>query len=195
MAQPGSEELEWARSELKATLASLEADLEDLDESVKIVETSGARLFKLDEGDVIARRAYVNQVRRTIATMRNEVEGRPAGTAAEPNGNSGHEDDQAEWAREEQEMMMHRQDETLTSIQGTLHTLAQQAGLIGQEVMEHNELLDDLESGVDRAESKLGNAMAQMRRFIRETEETKSGWCIAILMVVLCILLLLVVLL
>ncbi|KAG9126790.1 hypothetical protein FRC07_001989 [Ceratobasidium sp. 392] len=49
------------------------------------------------------------------------------------------EDEQAEWARLEQEMEVQRQDTTLDTISGTLHTLASQAGLIGQEVGEHNE--------------------------------------------------------
>jgi hypothetical protein len=35
--------------------------------------------------------------------------------------------------------MIRQQDETMTSISGTLTTLAQQAGLIGQEINEHNE--------------------------------------------------------
>ncbi|KAH7098863.1 t-SNARE [Auriculariales sp. MPI-PUGE-AT-0066] len=205
-AHEGSEELNWARSELKATLASLEADLEDLDDSVKSVEQAGARLFGLEEREVMARRAYVNDVRRTITTMRAEVEGRPLAPLSAsdarrvaPNGpgrpvNGEGEDDQAEWAREEQQMMIEQQDQTLTSIQGTLHTLAQQAGLIGREVEEHNEMLTDLESGVDRAEGKLAGAMTKMKKFIRETEETKSGWCITILIIVLCILLLVAVL-
>lgn len=34
---------------------------------------------------------------------------------------------------------MEQQDQTLTSISGTLHTLAEQAGLMGQEILEHNE--------------------------------------------------------
>jgi len=36
-------------------------------------------------------------------------------------------------------MMIHRQDQTLSSISGTLDTLTQQAGLIGQETEEQNE--------------------------------------------------------
>lgn len=35
-------------------------------------------------------------------------------------------------------MMLHQQDQALDSISGTLTNLAQQAGLIGQEVDEHN---------------------------------------------------------
>lgn len=36
-------------------------------------------------------------------------------------------------------MMIHQQDRTLTDIQGTLTTLAQQAGLMGTEISEHVE--------------------------------------------------------
>ena len=49
------------------------------------------------------------------------------------------EDGQAAWAREEQQIMMRQQDETMDSISGTLNVLAQQASLMGQEIEEHNE--------------------------------------------------------
>jgi hypothetical protein len=67
---------------LKATLAALEADLEDLEESVKwvcsllvftatdpvnrIVESTDARLFGLTDGEVQKRRRYVKQVKSEI---------------------------------------------------------------------------------------------------------------------------------
>jgi syntaxin 6 len=56
-------------------------------------------------------------------------------------------------------------------------------------------MLEDLEEGVDRSESKLGTAMDRMKRFMRETEETKSGWLVIGLVIVLFVLLLLVVIL
>jgi syntaxin 6 len=66
------------------------------------------------------------------------------------------EDHQAEWARQEQQvrpfldfrdamltfvrqMMIQQQDQTISSIAGTLSTIAQQAGLMGSEISEHNE--------------------------------------------------------
>jgi hypothetical protein len=49
------------------------------------------------------------------------------------------EDHQKQWAREEQQMMIQEQDRTMDTISGTLSTLAQQAGLMGQEIEEHNE--------------------------------------------------------
>ncbi|RDX47229.1 hypothetical protein K466DRAFT_114420 [Polyporus arcularius HHB13444] len=205
-AREDSEELVWARNELKATLAALEADLEDLEESVNVVESTGARLFGLEESEVMERRRYVGHVRREIETMRSEVdEGRrsrptsmlgPSGRAASDALASvpEHEDSQAEWAREEQELMIRQQDETIDTIAGTLNTIHEQAGLMGREIGEHNEMLVDLERGVDTSDAKLSTAMHKMRKFIRQTEETKSGWCIVILIIVLMALLLAVIL-
>lgn len=203
-AHDGNEELEWARNELKATLSTLDADLEDLEESVKIVETTGARMFGLDDREVIQRRRYVGHVRGEIEKMRAEVEGRQpndsvgSATPSGPNTRSSlsgadheprDEDHQAQWALQEQQMMLQQQDQTINSIAGTLTTIAQQAGLMGSEISEHNEMLDDLDHSVDRTDSKLSDAMRKMRKFVRETEEKRSGWCIAILIVVLLMLL------
>jgi len=70
-AREGNEELELARNELKGTLTALETDLRDLDESVKIVESTGARMFGLDDGEVIQRRRYVSHVRSQIEVRDN----------------------------------------------------------------------------------------------------------------------------
>lgn len=101
----------------------------------------------------------------------------------------------------------------MDSISGTLNTLAQQASLMGQEIGEHNEyvlmdfllsilrlivlffrMLTDLEQNVDQSDQKLNDAMRRMRKFLRDSEEKGSGWCIIILMIVLMALLLTVIL-
>jgi len=55
-------------------------------------------------------------------------------------------------------------------------------------------MLDDLERGVDQTDSKLSDAMRKMRKFLRDSEERGSGWCIVILIIILMILLLAVIL-
>jgi len=90
--------------------------------------------------------------------------------------------------------MIRQQDHTMDSISGTLHTIAQQASLMGNEIEEHNEMLDDLEQDVDRSENKMGSAMRRMRKFLRDSEDSKSNWCIMILVIVLMALLLAVIL-
>ncbi|KAF8962623.1 snare protein TLG1/Syntaxin [Flammula alnicola] len=215
MARADSEELMWARNEFKATLAALEADLEDLEESVKIVESTDARMFGLDDAEVQKRRRYVGHVRKEIENMRATVSQTPSAPPQylQPSGSGTllpmispragpgspfseryGDDHQAAWARQEQQMMIVEQDHTMDSIAGTLNTIAQQASLMGQEIGEHNEMLTDLEQGVDRTDDKLGDAMRRMRKFLRDSEEKGSSWCIIILMIVLMALLLAVIL-
>ena len=95
--------------------------------------------------------------------------------------------------------MIRQQDQTISTIAGTLNTLQEQAGLMGREIGEHNEyvfpssfpssssfsvstrnigvniiqpfrMLDDLERNVEVTDSKLSNAMTKMKKFIRQTE-------------------------
>jgi hypothetical protein len=61
-----SEELSWAREELKATLSALEADVDELDESVTVVENAGNRLFGIEDEEVRERRRFVSKVKDQI---------------------------------------------------------------------------------------------------------------------------------
>jgi len=213
LATQKSQELREVEDELRGTLAALEADLEELEGSVRVVEETGARLFGITDGELQGRRGYVREVRRDIESMRADLSSRlsrpPSYTSQlQAQGASSRpqqpqpvdpsapqpEDDQSAWAREEQAMLFEQQDSTLHLISGTLSTLAEQAGLIGREVGEHVEMLDDLERGVDNTDTKLSGAMTKLRRFIRQQEETKSGYCIIFLIILLCVLLLAVVL-
>lgn len=55
-------------------------------------------------------------------------------------------------------------------------------------------MLDDLERNVDRTDDKVSDGMRRLRKFLRDSEEKGSGWCIVILMIVLMCLLLAVIL-
>ncbi|KAI6043950.1 t-SNARE [Pisolithus marmoratus] len=215
MAREGSEELVWAQNELKATLVALEADLEALEESVKVVESTGPQFFNLGDAEVAERRKYVDRIRKEIEAMRAELEGnpvapyhrRPRERSNSPDGQKppthtsqsplplSHplSSEQHQWEREEQQLLIQEQDRTMDSISGTLTNLAHQTGLMGQEIEQHVEMLEDLERHVDGTDTKLNTSMRRLRRFVRETEgeclKTKSGWCITFLIIVLIILL------
>ena len=126
-------------------------------------------------------------------------------------------------------MFMERQDQTLDSIQGTLATLVQQAGLMGQEIGEHNECVAMQMAPLKPLTTVAGCLMIWSRVWIVVKQnfkaiwlnsvnlseilrvrmkhslcmkdadcvtfiDSKSGWCIAILILILCILLLMVIL-
>lgn len=58
-------EVNAARDELKGTLASLDADLEDLDESVRVVENVGG-MYGIDEEEIRSRRKFVKEVKQKV---------------------------------------------------------------------------------------------------------------------------------
>ncbi|RSH90290.1 hypothetical protein EHS25_001624 [Saitozyma podzolica] len=239
-----------ARDELRGTLALLEADLEDLDESVRVVESTGDR-WGIAPDEVSRRRGFVERVKKEVRGLRGKVFGKggasPKGKerameryADDPDAmERGEAEDLEEakrWEMEEQQMIVKKQDDTLGVISGTLHTLASQAGLIGHEVVDQTgwvarahffsflnlpgflsflsflnflslpdstlpssartssslgvtgmrtKMLEDLTGRVDDTDSRLRKVQRTMNDFIRRNEETKSGWCICILIFVL----------
>lgn len=75
---PGSsqkaDEYEWTSSELLSGLRSIEWDLQDLEDTVSIVEGNRQK-FQLDEADVQARKDFIETTRQQIVSMREEVQG------------------------------------------------------------------------------------------------------------------------
>jgi len=77
------DEFEWTSSELLSGLRSIEWDLQDLEDTVSIVEGNRQK-FQLEESEMEARRAFIESTRAQITSMRDEVqasahEGQPAG--------------------------------------------------------------------------------------------------------------------
>lgn len=104
-------------NELRGTLSLLEADLEDLEESVHIVEASGDR-WGLGDDEVRKRRGFVERVKRDVGGLRARIRGmgkdrKGKGREAEgpyrdaPNmerGEAADEDEQKRWEMEEQQV-------------------------------------------------------------------------------------------
>ena len=78
------DEQEWTTSELLSGLRSIEWDLQDLEDTVSIVEGNRQK-FQLEDGDVQERKDFIESVRQKITAMRDEVQGT---AATEPGGYS-----------------------------------------------------------------------------------------------------------
>jgi len=68
-----SEEQEWATTELRNSLRSIEWDLEDLDDTVQIVEKNPAK-FKIDASELAVRKAFIQQTRDEVNLMKARAE-------------------------------------------------------------------------------------------------------------------------
>ncbi|KAL7413481.1 t-SNARE [Mrakia frigida] len=201
-----SRELNSARDELRGTLGALDADIEDLEESVRVVESVGG-MYGLDEEEIRSRRKFVREVKGRVEAIRRSIQtGNPStgpSSSRRPPPSHAYRDEESSlgepndvesWEREEQMALMDNQDQTLSLISGTLSTLHGQASLMGREVGDQNVMLEDLSGHVDSTEGRLNKAMKKMGDFMRKSEEKGSGWCILLLIVLLIILLMAVIL-
>lgn len=80
-----AEEQEWAATELRNSLRSIEWDLEDLDDTVQIVEKNPAK-FRIDANDLATRKSFIQQTKDEVEQMkaRSSAQSRQTSTARFP---------------------------------------------------------------------------------------------------------------
>ena len=75
------EEQEWAATELRNALRSIEWDLEDLDDTVQIVEKNPAK-FRIEAAELAVRKGFITSTRDEVSQMKRRTEGKHASAAA-----------------------------------------------------------------------------------------------------------------
>ncbi|XP_039342110.1 syntaxin-6 isoform X2 [Mauremys reevesii] len=66
------EEVDWTTNELRNNLRSIEWDLEDLDETISIVEAN-PRKFNLDATELGVRKAFITSTRQVVREMKDQM--------------------------------------------------------------------------------------------------------------------------
>ncbi|ELT91978.1 hypothetical protein CAPTEDRAFT_183705 [Capitella teleta] len=66
------EELDWTTNELRNSIRSIEWDVEDLEETISIVEKN-PRKFKIDDGELSDRRAFIDRTKMTVKEMKEHL--------------------------------------------------------------------------------------------------------------------------
>lgn len=182
-----SPELIEAREELEGTLTDLNADLQDLVDSVKAVEGDPHR-YGLDLAEVNRRRKLVADVGNEIEGMHGQVNQtvtaarKRSASLAHPDqfddedplaGGGDGNGDYGEWEEQRQMQIMHEQDEALDGVFQTVGNLRAQADTMGRELEEQAEMLEDTENITDRVSGKLAKGMKGIR-FVIEKNEGKQ---------------------
>ncbi|XP_076977770.1 syntaxin-10 isoform X4 [Tamandua tetradactyla] len=155
-AAAGREELDWTTNELRNGLRSIEWDLEDLEETIGIVEANPGK-FKLPAGDLQERRAFVERMREAVQEMKDHMV-RPtavallernnrellAGKAATQKSSSDLLDASAvsatsryiEEQQVTQQLILDQQDQQLEMVSGSIRVLKHMSGCVGEELDE-----------------------------------------------------------
>ncbi|KAK7735623.1 hypothetical protein SLS53_007363 [Cytospora paraplurivora] len=213
-----SPELASARSDLESALGSLAEDLADLVESVNAVEENPAQ-YGLSVHEVQRRKRLVQEIGGEVEDMREELNkhnslSSPVTTTtsrggANGNGNGSQRlpdpsafaipgegdgedgDYTAEFEQQQQQSMMREQDEHLDGVFQTVGNLRRMADDMGREMEEQGEMLEVTDRLADRVGGRLQTGMDKLRYVVRHNEDTLNSWCIGLLIMVLCILLVL----
>mmetsp|Transcript_44375 Transcript_44375/g.116595 ORF Transcript_44375/g.116595 Transcript_44375/m.116595 type:complete len:269 (+) Transcript_44375:106-912(+) len=75
------DEFDWTSSELLSGLRSIEWDLQDLEDTVSIVEGNRVK-FQLEESDILERKQFIDVTRKQIVAIRDEVQGLGGGESS-----------------------------------------------------------------------------------------------------------------
>ncbi|XP_049587511.1 syntaxin-6 [Syngnathus scovelli] len=208
------EEMDWTTNELRNSLRSIEWDLEDLDETISIVE-SNPKKFNLDAGELAKRKAFISSTRRSVKQMKEHMTSGPAVAFADgtdkrvPLGDGAKCDvyrpparglhnansDFIENQQLQQQLMAEQQDEQLELVSGTIGVLKNMSERIGLELDEQAVMLDDFGQEMDSTHSRLDNVMKKLAKVSHMTSDRRQWCAIGVLLAVLLVILLLLVIL
>lgn len=215
MGGASKEEVDWTTNELRNCLRSIEWDLEDLEETVSIVE-SNPKKFNLDETELKTRKNFIDNTRLTVQAMKEQMSG-PASTSTDKQNRAqapqGDRDSQGpiwqpqyqrldrqlenansqfiEEQQAQQQLMAEQQDEQLQLVSGTIGVLKNMSERIGLELDQQAVMLDDFSHEVDQTQSRLDNVMKKLAKVSHMTSDRRQWCAIGVLLAVLFVIILL----
>ncbi|XP_018582222.1 syntaxin-6 [Scleropages formosus] len=220
-ATASKEEVDWTTNELRNSLRSIEWDLEDLDETISIVE-SNPRKFNLDTLELNKRKAFIASTRQTVKEMKDSMSSPMAQVMTDKNrqigrktllGDSGLRgpvwqsatDKYSRLDRElqtansqfieeqqsQQQLIAEQQDEQLELVSGSIGVLKNMSQRIGQELDEQAVMLDDFSHEMDNTQSRLDNVMKKLAKVSHMTSDRRQWCAIGVLLAILFVVLIL----
>ncbi|XP_051161965.1 syntaxin-6 [Leptopilina boulardi] len=211
------EELEWTTTELRNALRSIEWDLEDLEDTICIVEKNPSK-FKIDNKELAIRRRFIEETRDEVKIMKDKMNlsrGRDRDrTARQPllDNNSparvpvSH--NTTKYSKLENEMdspnrqfldttmhqqhiMLRQQDEQLDMIGDSIDTLKTVSRQINTELDEQTVMLDDFGNELEVTDSKLDATMKKMSKVLHMSNDRRQWVAIGVLTAILIVLIVL----
>jgi len=181
-------------SDLRSAVRSAEWDLEDLEESVKVVENNPSR-FGISESELHDRKNFIVRIRNSLADMKSELEApdvneRLLAMDSSPHvtikyfnfskqnssdfyssvNNSRYGNSNPAFrdsGHSQQAQLLQEQDGQLELVSNNVHVLNQISRAIGDELDDQGQLLDNLGNEIDSAQSRMNAALSKIQRVTR----------------------------
>ncbi|XP_054897580.1 syntaxin-10 [Poeciliopsis prolifica] len=199
--QVSRDELDWSANELRNCLRAIDWDLEDLSETISIVESNPGK-FRLGDNELQERRDFVERTRKSVQEMKDELSSPSAVAQAEKKNRQ--EQDRStgleahlvsansryiQEQQEQQQLIIQEQDEQLELVSGSIRVLKDMSGRIGDELDEQAVMLEDFGDEMDQTSSRMDSVLKKLEKVSHMTSSRRQ-WCaigvlVAIMIVVL----------
>ncbi|XP_031562996.1 syntaxin-6-like [Actinia tenebrosa] len=208
----GREEYDWTTNELKNNIRSIEWDLEDLDETIGIVEAN-PRKFNMDISELNKRKLFVKQTRDDMTSIKEHLNSPSARTKLETstrqallgNRNGKPQDKYSRLDREiersnqtfiddqqqQQSLLMQSQDEQIEMVGHSVGVLKTMGKKIGDEIEDQNLILDDFGHELEMTDSKLNQVVLKVEKVLRLSDDKRQCYVLISLIVIMVIVIIL----
>ncbi|XP_024871234.1 syntaxin-6 isoform X1 [Temnothorax curvispinosus] len=186
-----TDELDWTTTELRKALRSIEWDLDDLEDTICIVEKNPTK-FKIDNKELTVQRSFIEQAREEVKIMKDKLnlsrcrdrdstarqpllDNSPARVPAN-HGTTKYSKLENEIdspnrqffsdTMQQQNAMIRQQDEQLDMIGETVGTLKTVSRQINSELDEQAVMLDEFGNELETTDSKLDATMKKMAKVL-----------------------------
>lgn len=206
------DKLHNAGSELKNCIKSIDWDLEDLGQTIKIAEANPHK-FRLDYGELESRKQFIRDTRVVVGRIKDHMNSdavrskmeslkrkslMSSGREKKPRGRYARleeelersNQDYIEQQRHQQQMIIAQQDEQLELVGNSVHTLKKMGESIGDELDDQAIMLEEFDRELEHTDSRLRSLTARVNKAIKKSGDKCQIVTILILVVVLIIVIL-----
>uniref|UniRef100_A0A3B5MBR0 Syntaxin 10 n=1 Tax=Xiphophorus couchianus TaxID=32473 RepID=A0A3B5MBR0_9TELE len=191
--QVSRDELDWSANELRNCLRAIDWDLEDLSETISIVESNPGK-FRLGDNELQERRDFVERTRKSVQLCFSPVlflriwilpafvlgllalkeQDRSTGLEAHlVSANSRYIQEQ----QEQQQLIIQEQDEQLELVSGSIRVLKDMSGRIGDELDEQAVMLGDFGDEMDQTSSRMDSVLKKLEKVSHMTSSNSVQSC------------------
>lgn len=193
------EEYNSTVSEIKNGIRSIEWDLEDLTETVNIVESNPMK-FNLTPNDIIERRDFIVDTREKVKSMKekfndprvlSKIEKNQRNSLIKNSHSNKYEKLDNEMVNSnqryigdtqaQQQILMDQQDNQLEHVHRSVNVLKSMGGQIGNELEEQAIIIDELSHEVDQTDSRLQTVLVRVEKMLRLADDRRQTYVLVAL--------------
>jgi len=182
-------EFEQLTQSIKMTIKSVKIDLNDLQQTIAIVESKRARFKDIDDAELDSRKQFVNDMRamtqtceetltsdRTLSKIKTDKRKNNRRDLFDTTSSSDvslHMGGEGRDYKQNQKQMEEKQDVILDDMMGALERLGDIGGTINVELTAHNKTIQELDEDVEKGMGSMGVVMGKMTKLLGTSNKGK----------------------